>query len=724
MTTLAAFKVGDVLFGDLFADQTERLYRVAWVPLSASSVFLLDITGQYRRTTSRMPRRCNYEDVHDRLDVIPDTVRTSEMSDLDSALDPSAILIRDNNFNLIAALVESDVCLADTLDGASRGEVIRTHAAFLKVTVSRIYRLLTKYWWFGCDRNALLPLRSRQGAPGRRRLGGTRKLGRPNSHARLYGPSEHSGRNVTQDDERKFIDALEEYFVRKLYSLPETYKAMERSHYPIAEPAHAVMPSLDQFVYHARRLISAHGMRRRRLGEREWTRTERPLPGSAADISLGPTDIYDMDGVDLKVEAVTDDVYAHPFGRVSAILVVDRGSQAVVGFHDYVGAEKWDYYRMALYWSFIDTREHLDAIGGHPDMEDICAMGIWGPCNGIYVDRGPGRSRASWDLIVSELKLDRAIAPTEEPFKKPSVESVNGRFQRIVRQLPGGYSRRSGDRFEDEAANARSFACLARPAIREHLISAIAEHNAFHEVPDLLTREMMRNGVQPLPGEIFRWGKAHLRVQVARHMTKERLFLALLPHHEVAVRLQGVRHKNCDFSSPTLMSYRANNMDKKSLTIRVGNDLSDPTRRYWLTPDNRIDVLSMKASQQRKYAGMTVEELDIQRQMELASAKERDRTKRSKAYVSRSQERALAQNLGIKHSRNTLAASKTGRSIEQIRQREENREISRGILNGQEEAICTAIPLVQPDSTALAPPKGEASVARQLFASRFGARKD
>jgi hypothetical protein len=46
------------------------------------------------------------------------------------------------------------------------------------------------------------------------------------------------------------------------------------------------------------------------------------------------------------------------------------------------------------------------------------------------------------------------------------------------------------------------------------------------------------------------------------------------------------------------MSYRANNMDKKSLKILVGNDLSDPTRRYWMTPDNRIDELSMKACQQ------------------------------------------------------------------------------------------------------------------------------
>jgi hypothetical protein len=121
---------------------------------------------------------------------------------------------------------------------------------------------------------------------------------------------------------------------------------------------------------------------------------------------------------------------------------------------------------------------------------------------------------------------------------------------------------------------------------------------------------------------------------------------------------------------------------------------------------------------------MTVEELDIQRQMELASATERDRNKRSKAYVSRAQERALAQNRGIKHSRNILAASKTGKCIEQLRQREETREISRGILNGQQEAVCTATSLEQPDSTGSASSKGEASVARQLFASRFGARKD
>ncbi len=62
------------------------------------------------------------------------------------------------------------------------------------------------------------------------------------------------------------------------------------------------------------------------------------------------------------------------------------------------------------------------------------------------------------------------------------------RFQLLVAKLPGGYGRKKGIRNEEQAKLAENFARLTVRHMRKFLAAAIAEHNQFHEVPDLLTQ--------------------------------------------------------------------------------------------------------------------------------------------------------------------------------------------------------------------------------------------
>src|SRR6266702_1999751 len=187
-----AIATGTLIEGNLGRGSIRLLYRVVWVMPGDGVLFLLNPSSEFPIRSSRMPEPWLAADVMDCLErraieVVPERLRTPAMSQPDSDLPSKETRERDLKYALIAPLVNSDELLAKTLDRFTRGTVVSVHAKSSGVPVSILYRLLTRFWWFGCDKNALLNLRSKQGGQGRSRLGGEKKKGRPNAVTVLHG---------------------------------------------------------------------------------------------------------------------------------------------------------------------------------------------------------------------------------------------------------------------------------------------------------------------------------------------------------------------------------------------------------------------------------------------------------------------------------------------------------------------------------------------------------
>jgi hypothetical protein len=699
-----------------------QLLRVVWVRDYSPAAYVLDVSGPIPGG-SRMPQYRAVVDLNHFLSTNQfkvaeeDSVRTSEMSLPDSELPASQLKSRDEKYALIREIVESDEFLCRVLSKSARGAFLRTMAKEKGVAPSRLYKLLTVFWWFGGDKNSLLDRFSMQGGKGVSKTPGEPKRGRRNATVLLEGKTTpYKGVNVEQRDLNRFTKALDIYYVGKNYTLADTYEEMSRHLYvgwnrddhgkTVRHPVDPLcIPTLGQFKYHARRIRQAHHMDEKKAGALEWSQNIASRTGSAGDIALGPTDVYDMDVGVLKCIAVTDNDVPEEIGNVSVCFAIDRASTAIVGFHDYVGAESWERYRFALFWAFTSTSEHLTLLGLPELAKDADEFGAFGWCNEVYVDRGPGRGNDAFYAIVDRLKLGRALAPARRGDMKAVVESVIGYFQRKVATLPGGHSRKKGIRNKEQAEDAKNMARLTVARIREFLVAAIAEHNQFHAVPHLLTRDMVRDGVKPVPVAIYRWGQRNVRGPTVQKLNRSELYLRLLPSKTVALTSTGIRHKNARFSSPVLVQFRHRNIEKKHLKVTISWDEVDPKRRYWRMPSGALGVLDMILRDAEKLGEMSFAEMQDLHLRERAFLRKNDVQKRRKGYVSKAQEKILAKHAGVsppkRKSQTPLLTPTQNKTVEAMRQKEFLKTISQQTLAPLEaQTEMTPTSKVQPQMTA------------------------
>lgn len=710
-----------------------RLLRVVQLSDDRCVAAVLDVSGQFPTRSSRMPSVVPLAALPG-FEVVDERLRTPEMCKPDSALAVEAKSARDTKYAVIEDLVRPEKLLGSVLDGSKRAQTLRDHAKKSGVRLSLIYRYLTRYWWFGCDRNALLNLLSLRGGRGRSRLGGEKKKGRRSAATKEFGVGAHTGRNLRPRDLVIFEKAIRKEYVKNNLSLRRTYEKLPKYYVAYTrgpdgkkrsyriDPAN--IPTWDQFYPRAREIIRSLDLYAQKLGDHDWSMNFKSRPGSASDIVLGPTDVYDMDGGDLKCEMVSDDARRQSCGLASAIFVVDRGSGAVLGFHDYIGKEKWDHYRLALFWSLTDGREHLSSIGSQYATEYLGVHPLSGPCNGVYVDRGSARCKAAMYSLVDELKLERAIAPTSRPDLKSPVETVIGIFQRRIAELPGGYTRQSGERNKAIAKDAKARAQATERQIIENLIAAREEYNSSHDVSHLLRKEMIDDGVLPVPAELFAWGQKHIQGQISHHLTKQMLYFKLLPSRDARVYKDGVRDEGV-FCSPELVRYREGRLKNKALKIRVHRDGVDADRRYWQLPSGDIGILYRKDAERRKFDSMGENSRARQLQWEAAHLKVIEIKRRRRGLVTHRQEETLRENAGLGKRKKRAASglsSKESRELEGLRLGDRDRRVSRDILQSSELRSVPPKSAIPPDAPEVEPPA--TSAADEVFAKRFKRRSN
>jgi hypothetical protein len=392
-------------------------------------------------------------------------------------------------------------------DKRARARLIAHRAKMSGQSVQQLYKLLSKYFWYGMNWNALLSLRGNQGAGGQPRVGGKNKSGRPNSH-QLLGRT-YRGVTVGKHDLAIFKVALIQLYIAEDMSLKATYDQMAEQRYLRRHTKDGVtkvvhinserIPTYGQFLYHARRMIEANGWKAEKHGDLDYKQHHATYGGNSTDFSMYPGDVFDGDCTDFKVECQLYTGQRHRAIRLKTIaFFIDRSSYAVVGFYAFSGPESWDVYRQALFVAFTAKDAICEAAGIPPTLWKMRHK-----CNKIFVDRGPAKGNQAYEAVVNRLALGRALAPARAAQMKSAIENFQGCIQKQLSILPGGKRRTKRIRDQDKYDKVIRGPLPTSRELNDCIVRSIAEHNNFMDASHLLTSMMLRDGVKPNPAAIF-----------------------------------------------------------------------------------------------------------------------------------------------------------------------------------------------------------------------------
>lgn len=456
--------------------------------------------------------------------------------------------IRDNAWERIRRLVEQE---PEIYDEKKRKRFILDDPVASKAAIDKVYDQLRKFWKRGMTKNALLPDYGKCGAPGEERSirAGVKRGRKPKIV--MINP-ELVGVNVDEDIKRIFNIAFKRYYDNhKKNPLRRAYKLMINNHFnlgfriqgevriPITAPVDKT-PTFGQFYYwYNRQKDLIHSIVSRK-GQRTYELRHRPLLGDSTQMASGPGSIFQIDATIADIYLVSASNRARIIGRPVIYFCMDVFSKICVGL--YVGLEgpSWLTGMMALANSTADKVSFCAEYGIEITAED------W-PCSylpeQITADRGEFIGISS-DNLVNSLNITFANCP---PFRGDLKADVERSFRRAndtsIKWLPGAVRKR-----EHGEHDYRLDATLTLHEFTKILILMTIQYNLYHRVDKYpLGRDMMNDGVEPVPIELWNWGIVNRNGHL-REKDPAIIKMSLLPQDKVTVTMKGIRFQGMFYS--------------------------------------------------------------------------------------------------------------------------------------------------------------------------------
>jgi putative transposase len=465
----------------------------------------------------------------------------------DEQLTDAARKRRDHAWAAIRPLVEAHIPALFLRD--ERGNVVTQRAAEVGVSKTTLYAYLRRYWQGGQTPNALLPGFHACGAPGGARRDRGRKRGRPRTHSTAQGV------NITSEMRASFRKGIRRFYESgEVRSLRDAYQRTLEYYFsrgvdvqdgvpvPIL-PTVDELPTFGQFRYWYYRDRDLTGSLVKREGQNRYNREYRPLLGESTGMAFGPGSVYQIDATVGDIYLVSELNPHQIIGRPIIYLVVDVFSRMVVGLSVTLEGPSWLGAMLALENATTDKTAFCGQYGVTLDGDE------W-PCHHLpemlLADRGELEGY-NGDQIVYALNI---VVSNTAPYRADMKGIVEQCFRltnlRVLNTLPGAVREQ-----EPGASDYRLGASLTLSQLTVLLIRGILYHNRHHHMADYpLDRAMLRDGVEPCPLDLWRWGienrSGHLRT-----LPVETIRLGLLPQDEAAITRQGIRFRRLYYTCPT-----------------------------------------------------------------------------------------------------------------------------------------------------------------------------
>nr|WP_314898646.1 hypothetical protein [uncultured Deefgea sp.] len=611
---LPQLSINDVLESVTGEAPFDKLSRILWVDGESGDITLLSI-----EMPPKQPWVMNLEVLTAMLQVgklQKTTVRTPAfMLELEEDLPEHAKTMRNKNWERIQPLVETTFP-GEIFLPRMRGLMVSMHATKTGLPRKTLYRLLYRFWLYGSVRNALLPDRTKSGNPGVSRTFAPGKTpGRP---AKYLGETVEVKKGILTDKDKEYIRigyAL--YAKNKAKYISDAYQKTLKRYYraehpsPNEEEGYVVLkplselPSKKQFIYWGKKSFSDMTVLRGRKGEKRWQKDHRELSGRATDGVHGPCHRFEIDATIADIYLVSRYRKEWIIGRPIVYVVADVFSGMITGVFIGLEGPSWDGARHALFNTFTNKVAFCSAHNIEISEDD------W-PCHHlpqeIMADRAEMLSESAKVSLVDSLKIDLAIASPYRPDWKSIVES---RFKLLndlsqIHWTPGGVRAREQERGDRDY---RLDATINLEEFTQIIIVSILHYNRHNRQPSRLNAEMINDGIEPTPLNIWNWG-INQGLGCFNPQSDEIVYLHLLPTAQASIQAGGINFKG--------MFYTSEYATENNWFSRARNKGRTPTKVWyspwstefiWIQDKNRTFHACSLRSSENRYRGMRLEEV-------------------------------------------------------------------------------------------------------------------
>jgi hypothetical protein len=519
-----------------------RIERVLWIDIERRGYVLIDIASKSAlplyRSHAELEAMAGCKQLSfDAED--PFTYSTSEY-----AIDARHRTLRDKNWQKVSPLVVQQPCI---FLAAQRGKIIACEIAKTGESHVTLYRLLRRYWQRGMARNAFLPDYAKCGGRGRDKAISDKPRGRRPRYSGVVVV------NVDPNMRSIFRAAITRFYASTpVFDLAECYHAMLKTDFTdvAINPNNGRQeltlrigaPSLRQFRYWYEKDNDIFSVMRRRRTPRVYDKDMRGLLGTSLEGVSSPGDRYQIDATIADIYLVSRYDRHRIVGRPVVYVVIDVFSHLITGV--YVGFEgpSWVGAMEALSIAVLDKVDYCRRFGIEILPEEWPSVGM--PVR-LLGDRGEMAGRMVETFINNfNVEVENA-APYRADWKGLVEQQFRLLPARFKAYTPGyiqeDFQQRGGNDYRLDAT-------LDIDQFTRVLLFCILAYNNSHVLKDYpLSPEMIRDGVRPVPAEMWEWGVPHgggrLRIYPA-----EQVRISLLPFDEATVTSYGIRYFGCYYS--------------------------------------------------------------------------------------------------------------------------------------------------------------------------------
>ncbi|MEO5956097.1 MAG: Mu transposase C-terminal domain-containing protein [Nitrospiraceae bacterium] len=562
---------------------------------------------------------------------------------------------RDRNFEIIEPLVTDP----RIFHRKGRGKLIGKRAAQCHITTKHLRTLLRRYFQRGGMKNALLPDFETSG-PGKQ-IRGPRQhfLGnRGKKLVRVFTDKRGVEQTVT-GLYALFAQYLEDYFDKKGWSLSETldalhakvfncgFEIMDGTKVPILKPVDE-RPNLDHLKHFYRRYWNKDMSRRKRLGEVGYGTTSRPRNKGTRHMAKCPGQLVQADGTSPDIIITGSIRRTEINGRATIYFLIDHLTHLICGFFISVRSECYVSVMMAIDHMSANKVEYCKSMGITIEASEWPVAHV---PRQILVDNGVLRQWKGSHL-VNALGIRVMNTSAYRGDLKALVERLNLTIKARICRMPGttvqgkaGKRRRAG----------REAAATLEDLIK-HVIAETLCHNNTTITEYTRTKDMIRDGVAPIPSQLWAW--ACRRLGKPRWLPKETLRLNLLPIVQGTVTPEGLVVKGCLYTCPDHLCAQARQDGR--FKVFANYDPRAPDEVFMRDPDHDLKVIAcvmqdeaMRGLDSSEIESLMAEDKNVRKQWEAHDDKQRATRNARQAAINKSAKKLHAQALekqGVRHN--------------------------------------------------------------------------
>ncbi|WP_321815129.1 MULTISPECIES: hypothetical protein [unclassified Paraburkholderia] len=667
---------GLVRFGAFTRDREKGrfIFRPVTWDASARSLYVLRIAAEAKPSPRGTGRWERWQiDAKDRpLDdvrlVSSEMVTPANLAELDKPILPSSLAGKNRRDAIVEAFCKVDIEIDGEKhrvfnpfvlsDAKERSEALRyIYQAMEQKPGYQTYilELFHKYVHNGGAVRGLARRTDLQGGPGESRVGTnkirpgpkTRAESRAEMRTKMAGAAPIARRgSVRPSDIKKFVEALQEFYIEGKQTLKSTYASMLGKQY--ARYPRRLVPREEQFLYHCRaRLLEKGDARRKRIGRRLAIQYATARTGQATRMTFGMNaEVVDVDGFVAKIPVAAlikgkiEDVY------LTIIFAVSRRTGAVVGYEIAMEGEKSEAFRRCIASIYIPKEKRAKELG----------LKYWkhlvhGSIEAVFVDNGAGTAD-DVNAACTEMRLIQFYAPPQRGDLKSVGESLNNLMVQLLKDLVGGYTREK-DFFAQELRKIkREDQPITVEQLETFLLMAIQHVNRFANKRHLRSEAMRQTKECSInPSSLWRWYQKRRVADQRVDLTPEEAWARFIPWQTATVRGGKVRFLCKRWTSDGLEQLYNEHMRKhggkagganKPLNVEFKRVGTHATKLLWRSSDGRGGELHLTQEDAAMLGVMTWKELEL-RNADDAETADKDKTaearSRSKLTLSSKQQK-------------------------------------------------------------------------------------